>query len=353
MCEQGQGRPAHLRVVVEERHGQPLSGPPAVEQAVALRSCGAAPSRRRRAARASQSGRAKMAGSIGQGRDHQAVPVGQHLVVAARRGSAARAPRAGWRRLRASIAAVACGGRPGSCSRLQDVAPLPVAAIGDAVGEAEGGCIVSQELVDLRRRPRRRTGPPRPRCRRRARRRRRPRPASHAAASRRSPPPWPRTVARPWRPTPRPAARAAARCRRASSRNAARANRRRRRSGRSRRPDDRRCRPGEMRASVCRTRWRKGGVTGAQGGVPDQAQHGRLGELRRSGKPAVHGVEAFGERACHPFGERRSRRCSRPRARQTAAAPGADGSAVAGDAVAAGPPELGHLLRTWTKPGRP
>ena len=52
--------------------------------------------------------------------------------------------------------------------------PLPVAGVGDAVGEAEGRRVARPAAGRSRPRPRRRTGLPRPRCRHRAPRRRRP-----------------------------------------------------------------------------------------------------------------------------------------------------------------------------------
>ena len=169
-----------------------------------LRSCGAGSASKASPASASQSGRRKMAGSLGQGRDHQTVPVGQHLVVASGPDPPCRAPRAGSRRLRVSSDAVVLRRQAGLVQPVEDVAPLPVAGIGDAVGKAEGGCVVAQELVDL-------GGVPdvEPALLALAvgverRRRRRPRPASRAAASRRSPRPWPRTAARPWPPSAEP-----------------------------------------------------------------------------------------------------------------------------------------------------
>ena len=180
---------------------------------------------------------------IGERRDHQAVPVGQHLVVEA--GPHARC--AGGKQLcaqRGKPLLVLLAARK-RLETIENIVAFEIAVRRDVVVAREEFAVLGAERLRSRRHTtRRRTCPPRLRNRHRAKRRTRPRPSSfRARASRRSRARAGGTAAcgsahRRWR-----AVRGAARCRRASSRNAGRASARRPNSARSRRRDDRRCRP--------------------------------------------------------------------------------------------------------------
>ena len=199
-----------------------------------------------RAAISIQAGSSEHDAGIGQRRDHQAVPVGQHLVVEAGPHAFARAASSSLSRSMASRGLVLASLRGKRLRRLRILWPSKLPSVGHVV--------MLQQKTQRRPRPaprrsrpatRRRTCPPRPRNRHRARRENAP---SGVVISRASQPTVSaralaeqRVAGRAHRPAP--AARAAARCRRASSRNAAPASARRPSSARSRRRDGRRCRP--------------------------------------------------------------------------------------------------------------
>ena len=246
-----------------------------------------------RAAISIQAGSPSMVAGIGQRRDHQAVPVGQHLVVEAGPDPFAaqhqEACRAAWR----------AAPRPPSLrgnvlEAIEDIVTFEIALVGHVV-------MLQQKTQHFRRpaprrsRPatRRRTCPPRPPNRRRARRENAPSGGRHLA----------RRASRPSRPRaggtagcrcahrPAPAARAAGRCRRASSRNAAPASARRPSSARSRRRDDRRCRPRRCARACARSARRSARRRWPQPRPPEQFEHRGLRKFRRAAQAAVGRIE--------------------------------------------------------------
>ncbi len=240
---------------------------------------------------------------------------------ACRRGPARRAWRAPRRALAAPPRTPSGSGAVGSARQVEDVAPLEVAALGDAEENRSTAAAASPSASGgSPRGSRRRSGPPRPRSRRRGRSRSRPPGRASRAASSRASPRRRGGSARGRAPASRAGSRGrAARCRRASSRSGGRASRRRPSSGRSRRRPGRRCRrPASRRGSSRPARSRRGRAAAP---APGRRELGRASEAAAprvgAAEQRLHRlVEEFRARGVRGGLDRRDRLQPGPRLRR-------------------------------------